>query len=91
MALDDKMAVEWMMSPREAWGDVEPNLLSGKAKAAAKDEFRSTAEVMTAMKDKLYGKDPAYTKVCWAEAVPFKRIFKRNLGCQKVKGLTVKK
>jgi hypothetical protein len=57
-----KMAVEWLMSKREAAGDVEPTLLSGKAAAAAKDEFRSTAEVVAAMKDSRYGKDPAYTK-----------------------------
>ena len=29
---------------------------------AAKDEFRSTAEVVAAMKDKRYGSDSAYTK-----------------------------
>ena len=57
-----KMAVEWLMSKREAVEGVEPTLITGKAKAAAKDEFRSTAEVVTAMKDKRYGKDPAYTK-----------------------------
>lgn len=57
-----KMAVEWLMSKREAAGDVEPKLISGKAAAAAKDEFRSTAEVVAAMKDTRYGKDPAYTK-----------------------------
>jgi hypothetical protein len=38
------------------------SLLSGNAKPAAKDEFRSTAEVVAAMKDKRYGKDTAYTK-----------------------------
>ena len=57
-----KMAVEWLMSKREAVEGVEPTLITGKAKAAAKDEFRSTAEVVTAMKDKRYGKVPAYTK-----------------------------
>jgi hypothetical protein len=57
-----KMAVEWMMSKREAAGDVEPNLVSGKAQAASKDEFRSTAQVVAAMKDPRYGKDAAYTK-----------------------------
>lgn len=57
-----KMAVEWLMSKREAAGDVEPNLLSGKSQAPAKDEFRSTAEVVAAMKDARYGKDPAYTR-----------------------------
>ena len=57
-----KMAVEWMMSKREAAGDVEPNLVSGKAQAASKDEFRSTAQVVAAMKDPRYVKDAAYTK-----------------------------
>jgi hypothetical protein len=57
-----KMAVEWMMSKREAAGDTEPNLVSGKAQAASKDEFRSTAQVVAAMKDPRYGKDAAYTK-----------------------------
>ena len=57
-----KMAVEWMMSKREAAGDVEPNLVSGKPQAASKDEFRSTAQVVAAMKDPRYGKDAAYTK-----------------------------
>jgi hypothetical protein len=62
VALDAKMAVEWMMSKRETAGDVEPNLLSGKAQSASKDEFRSTAQVVSAMKDPRYGKDSAYTK-----------------------------
>jgi len=57
-----KMAVEWLISKREAVEGVEPTLITGKAKPASKDEFRSTAEVVTAMKDKRYGKDPAYTK-----------------------------
>jgi len=57
-----KMAVEWMMSKRDAAGDTEPNLVSGKAQAALKDEFRSTAQVVAAMKDPRYGKDTAYTK-----------------------------
>lgn len=57
-----KMAVEWLMSKREAAEGVEPNLVSGKSQAPAKDEFRSTAEVVAAMKDARYGKDPAYTK-----------------------------
>lgn len=57
-----KVAVEWLMSKREAAGGVEPTLLSGKSAAPAKDEFRSTAEVVAAMKDARYGKDSAYTK-----------------------------
>jgi hypothetical protein len=57
-----KMAVEWLIFKREAAEGVEANLVQGRAKAASKDEFRSTAEVVEAMKDKRYGKDPAYTK-----------------------------
>ena len=57
-----KVAVEWLMARREAVEGSEPNLLQGKAQAAAKDEFRSTAEVVAAMKDKRYGSDSAYTK-----------------------------
>ena len=57
-----KMAVEWLMSKREGTEGVEPNLLSGKSKGAPKDEYRSTAEVVAAMKDTRYGKDTAYTK-----------------------------
>ena len=57
-----KMAVEWLMSKREAAEGVEPQLISGKSKGAPKDEFRSTAEVVAAMRDARYGKDSAYTK-----------------------------
>jgi hypothetical protein len=56
-----KMAVEWLQSKREAMEGSEPNLLSGKSQAPSKDEFRSTAEVVAAMKDARYGKDSAYT------------------------------
>lgn len=57
-----KMAVEWLQSKREAAEGSEPNLLSGKSQAPSKDEFRSTAEVVAAMKDPRYGKDTAYTQ-----------------------------
>lgn len=57
-----KMAVEWLSSKREAVEGNEPNLIQGKASAAPKDEFRSTAQVVAAMKDPRYGKDTAYTK-----------------------------
>lgn len=57
-----KMAVEWLASKRESAEGVEANLVSGKASAPAPDEFRSTAEVVAAMKDPRYGKDTAYTK-----------------------------
>jgi len=57
-----KMAVEWLMSKREASGAVEPNLLSGRAAGAPKDAFRSTAEVVQAMKDPRYTQDPAFRR-----------------------------
>jgi len=57
-----KMAVEWLASKREAIEGSEPSLLQGRASAASKDEFRSTAQVVAAMKDPRYGKDSAYTK-----------------------------
>ena len=57
-----KMAVEWLQSKREAMEGSEPTLLSGKSQAQSKDEFRSTAEVVAAMRDARYGKDTAYTK-----------------------------
>ena len=57
-----KMAVEWLMSKREVAGAVEPNLLSGRATGAPKDAFRSTAEVVQAMKDPRYTQDPAFRR-----------------------------
>lgn len=57
-----KMAVEWLMSKREASGAIEPNLLSGRATGAPKDAFRSTAEVVQAMKDPRYTQDPAFRR-----------------------------
>jgi hypothetical protein len=57
-----KMAVEWLMSKREVAGAVEPNLLSGRASGAPKDAFRSTAEVVQAMKDPRYTQDPAFRR-----------------------------
>lgn len=42
----------------------EPNLIRGNARPTVTktDVFRSAAEVVTAMKDSRYGKDPAYTR-----------------------------
>ncbi len=57
-----KVAVEWLMSRREAAGDIEPNLLSGKSGSPQRDEFRSTAEVVSAMKDPRYHEDPAFRR-----------------------------
>jgi len=55
-----KMAVEWLMSKREVAGGIEPNLLSGRATGAPKQEYRSTAEVVSDMKDPRYATDPAF-------------------------------
>ena len=57
-----KVAVEWLMSRREASGAVEPNLLSGKNTGSPREEYRSTAEVVAAMKDPRYQADPAFRK-----------------------------
>ena len=71
-----KMAVEWLQSKREAAEGSEPNLLSGKSQAPSKDEFRSTAEVVAAMKDPRYGKDTCVHSRRGRQAGPFKRILK---------------
>ena len=57
-----KMAVEWLMSKRESSEGSEPNLVQGRPQGIAKDAYRSTQEVVAAMKDPRYGKDSAYTK-----------------------------
>ena len=40
----------------------EPSLVTGKAGSAAPTPYRSTAEVVTAMRDPRYGKDVGYTE-----------------------------
>ena len=55
-----KMAVEWLMSKREASEGSEPNLVQGKPQGITRDAFRSTAEVVAAMSDPRYKSDPAY-------------------------------
>ena len=40
----------------------EPSLVSGKAGSSGPSPFRSTAEVVTAMRDARYGKDVSYTE-----------------------------
>ena len=55
-----KMAVEWLMSKRESAEGSEPNLVQGKPQGITRDAFRSTAEVVEAMKDPRYKKDSAY-------------------------------
>ena len=55
-----KMAVEWLMSKRESAEGSEPNLVQGKPQGITRDAFRSTSEVVEAMKDPRYKKDSAY-------------------------------
>ena len=66
MASGDIKAIKFAVSGLKARYDAqaEPNLIRGNARpAAAKtDVFRSAAEVVAAMKDSRYGKDPAYTR-----------------------------
>ena len=38
------------------------NLISGQALAAAKDDFKSTSQVVAAMKDERYRSDPAFRR-----------------------------
>lgn len=60
-----KLAVSGLVAKyREAEGAM-PELVTGKASPArreASDAFQSTEEVVAAMKDPRYGKDPAYTR-----------------------------
>lgn len=59
-----KFAVAGLKARYDAQAEVEPNLLHGNSRAQARqaDVFQSSAEVVSAMKDPRYGKDPAYTK-----------------------------
>ena len=55
-----KLAVSGLKSQfNEAMGN-EGTMLTGKAPTASKDAFRSQAELVAAMSDKRYDKDPAY-------------------------------
>lgn len=60
-----KLAVSGLVAKyREAEGSA-PDLVAGKASSARRepsDAFASTEEVVAAMKDPRYGKDPAYTR-----------------------------
>jgi len=55
-----KMAVEWLMSKREATEGSEPRLVQGKPQGITRDTFRSTEQLVAAMKDPRYKSDPAY-------------------------------
>jgi len=57
-----KFAVQGLYSQYNNAMGVEPNLVSGKAASSGPTPFRSTAEVVTAMKDPRYGKDVTYTE-----------------------------
>lgn len=62
----DKDSILWAVNGLKAKYDtavgVDPDLVSGNAVGESKDVFRSTQEVVAAMKDTRYGKDPAYTQ-----------------------------
>lgn len=66
MASGDIKAIKFAVAGLKARYDAqaEPNLIRGNARPAATktDVFRSAAEVVAAMKDSRYGKDPAYTR-----------------------------
>lgn len=59
-----KLAVSGLHARYTAAEGKAPQLVGGKANSGAsvKDVFRSTAEVVAAMRDPRYGKDAAYTK-----------------------------
>ena len=55
-----RMAVERLQSKYEAAYGKPPKLISGKPSNPQSEAFRSTAEVVAAMKDPRYANDPAY-------------------------------
>ena len=57
-----KMATQGLYSRYQKAMGTEPNLVSGKSGTSGVSAFRSTAEVVTAMKDPRYGKDVTYTE-----------------------------
>ena len=57
-----KLAVQGLYSQYNNAMGVEPNLVSGKAASSGPTPFRSTAEVVTAMKDPRWEKDVSYTE-----------------------------
>lgn len=58
-----KMTVAGLKARYDAAYGIDPNLVGGRSKGSpGKDAFRSTQEVVDAMRDPRYGRDPAYTK-----------------------------
>jgi len=57
-----KFAVQGLYSQYQNAMGVEPELVTGRASTAGPTPYRSTAEVVTAMKDPRYGKDVTYTE-----------------------------
>lgn len=55
-----KLALEGLHAKFKASGNSAPNLLQGTKPTANGDVFRSTAELVRAMNDPRYAKDPAY-------------------------------
>lgn len=57
-----KMAVQALQYRFTKEFGSDPTFVRGDAKGSVKDTFRSHHEVVQAMRDKRYGKDPAYTR-----------------------------
>ena len=57
-----RMAVQGLYSQYTNAMGVEPNLVTGKPSTSGPSPYRSTAEVVNAMKDPRYGKDVTYTE-----------------------------
>ncbi len=57
-----KLAVQGLYSQYSNAMGVEPNLVTGKAATSGPTPYKSTAEVVTAMRDPRYGKDVTYTE-----------------------------
>tara|TARA_R100000664_G_scaffold8116_1_gene13495 strand:+ start:318 stop:1112 length:795 start_codon:yes stop_codon:yes gene_type:complete len=57
-----KMATQGLYSRYKNAMGTEPNLVSGKSGVSGTSPFRSTSEVVAAMKDPRYGKDVTYTE-----------------------------
>ena len=57
-----RMAVQGLYSQYSNAMGVEPSLVTGKAATSGPTPYKSTAEVVTAMRDPRYGKDVTYTE-----------------------------
>ena len=55
-----QLAVNGLKSQYEQANGYEGKMYTGKAPTSTKDTFRSQAELVAAMNDKRYDKDPAY-------------------------------